>query len=130
MWPGSAGCWERAKDPGSAGVSRFATLPRSGGDVRGLVWAAVVVAGAVAVAALDRDSGIGTRLRLGEDVDAAELRIASLRDDVEALKALVASLESDPFAIERAIREELAYARRGETVVRLTPIGPATPQNP
>jgi hypothetical protein len=36
----------------------------------------------------------------------------------------------EPFALERAIRERLIYARDGETLVRLDPAGDTTPRIP
>ena len=36
----------------------------------------------------------------------------------------------DEFAIERAIREDLSYARRGETILRLRAGDPPKPWNP
>ena len=59
----------------------------------------------------------------------AEVRIAALSEDIEAHRTQVEALTSNPFAIERAIREELWYAREGETLVRLRQPGLATPRN-
>jgi cell division protein FtsB len=39
-------------------------------------------------------------------------------DETHALRAEIEALESQPFALERAIREDLELARPGETVVR------------
>ena len=97
--------------------------------MRGMVWIPVIALLAVAAAALDEERGIRTWFRLQREVAAAEQRIALISKEIEEQKVLVEALESDPFAIERAIREELRYARAGETVVRLRPVVLATPQN-
>jgi cell division protein FtsB len=87
-----------------------------------------VLAAALGVAALDGESGIPAWLRLREDLRAAGARIDALRSEVESLEAQAAALRSDPFAIETAIREDLGFARPGETVVRLSrPSGPSDP---
>ena len=53
-----------------------------------------------------------------------------LRRDVETRREDAASLEADEFAIERAIRERLEYARPGETIVRLRAESDATTRLP
>ena len=84
-----------------------------------MVWIpALLLLAAGALAYLDEDAGIRTWLRLRDDLEAAEGRIAGLQATVEALRDEAEALESDPFAQERAIREELEWARPGETVVR------------
>ena len=93
------------------------------------MWIPVIVSFAVAAAVWDEERGIRTWLRLQREVAAAEHRIALISAEVEAQRALVEALTGDPFAIERAIREELRYARTGETVVRLRPLSLATPRN-
>ena len=93
------------------------------------MWIPVTVVCAVAAAAIDQERGIRTWLRLQADLVAAELRIAAISEEIETQEADVEALTQDPFAIERAIREELHYARPGETVVRLRPAGLATPRN-
>lgn len=87
--------------------------------MRGWLWIPALVGLALAIAVLDGDSGLGTWLRLRADLAAAESRMAQIRDETEALERRADALESDEFAIERAIREELEYARRGETLLRL-----------
>jgi cell division protein FtsB len=42
-----------------------------------------------------------------------------LRGEIEGLRREAQRLEEDDFATERAIREELEYARPGQTVLRL-----------
>ena len=97
--------------------------------MKGVFWIPAIALLAVAAAALDEERGIRTWLRLQREVAAAEQRIALISKGIEGQKALVEALASDPFAIERAIREELRYARAGETVVRLRPVVLATPRD-
>lgn len=68
---------------------------------------------------VDGDSGLRTWWQLRQDHAAASARIATLRADVATHQETSASLEADDFAIERAIRERLEYAKPGETVVRM-----------
>jgi len=84
------------------------------------VWiASAIVAGALALALLDSDSGLRTWARMRADLRVADERMSVLRDEIEALRAESKGLESDSFAQERAIRQDLGLARPGETVVRL-----------
>ena len=86
------------------------------------VWLAIgVVAMALAVAFTDGESGLRTWWALREDLRAAHERIEHLRGEVADLEREGGGLTGagEPFAIERAIRERLGYARAGETVVRL-----------
>ena len=50
--------------------------------------------------------------------------------EVARLRAEADALESDRFAIERAIRERLRFARSGETVVRFSAADPSSPRFP
>jgi len=79
----------------------------------------VLVATAAAVALLDGEAGVRPWLELRHELAEARSRVAVARGEVEALKPRVAALESEPFAVERAIREDLELARPGETIVRL-----------
>ena len=88
----------------------------------------VGIAGAIAYA--DSDSGLRTWWALRDDLTAAQARIERLRADVAALDANRGGLEKDSFAVERAIRERLEYAREGETVVRLDPPRGTSPRIP
>jgi cell division protein FtsB len=45
-----------------------------------------------------------------------------LKERVETLEFEINALETDPFALERAIREDLELARPGEIVVRFAPL--------
>ena len=83
-------------------------------------WAVGGVAAlAFALALLDGDSGLRTWWALRADLADARARIAALRERVADLEREAHVLEDDPFALERAIRERLEYARPGETVIRL-----------
>jgi len=88
------------------------------------VWLAIgVVVVALAVALTDGESGLRTWWALRDDLRAAEARIERLRADTATLERASGGLEGDPFALERAIRERLSFARGGETIVRLPPSG-------
>lgn len=78
-----------------------------------------LVAAALLAAWLDADSGIRTYLQLRDDVGATELRLEALRAEIGALQSEADALGKSDFAVERAIREELEWAKPGETVVRL-----------
>jgi cell division protein FtsB len=74
---------------------------------------------ALAVAALDEESGLARWRHLRAELADADVRIAALGGEVAALRNEAARLEDEPFAIERAIREELELARPGQQVIRL-----------
>ena len=85
-------------------------------------WLAPLVLAAVAViAVVDDESGISMWIRLRSDVDQASRRVELAARETEALQAQIDSLSSEPFALERAIREDLELARPGETIVRFAP---------
>ena len=86
--------------------------------MRGWLWIPALVGLALAIAVLDGESGLGTWLRLRSDLATAQARIAAVRSQTESLERRADALESDEFAIEKAIREELGYARPGETLLR------------
>jgi cell division protein FtsB len=98
--------------------------------VRGWLWIPALVGAALVAAVLDEDSGIGNWWRLREDVRESHVRIAEVRTEIVALREEAEVLEGDEFAIERAIREELDYARPGETVIRLPREGSASSRFP
>jgi cell division protein FtsB len=79
----------------------------------------LIVGGALGVAAFDEQSGFRAWLRLTDDLDSARARMTVLRREIRHAEVEAQALESDPFAIERAIREDLSLARPGETVLRL-----------
>ncbi len=70
-------------------------------------------------AVLDDESGLRSWWRWRQILHAEEAKVDELRADVARLSREIDSLEREPFAVERAIREELEYARPGEIVVRL-----------
>ena len=78
-----------------------------------------VVAMVAAFAGWDPDTGVRNWWRLRGDHAAAQERIAELERDIRALRAEAKALRRDPLAQERAIREDLGFARPGETVIRL-----------
>jgi cell division protein FtsB len=98
------------------------------GAVRGLLLIPVLVGMALVWAAMDEGSGIRRSWQLRSDLGAAQERIARLDAEIEQLRREVRDLEQDPFAIERAVREDLDWARPGETIVRLTPAVAPTPR--
>lgn len=83
--------------------------------------ASLLLAAVVVIAFADGDSGIPMWFRLRSDVDDASHRVAGLTHETEALRAEIEALSSDPFALERAIREDLELALPGEIVVRFDP---------
>ena len=76
--------------------------------------------GAVALYAIfDDAAGLRTWLRLDAELSAKHEGIARIRAEVASLERERDALGSDPAAIERAIREDLEWARPGEVLVRL-----------
>jgi cell division protein FtsB len=97
------------------------------------VWLGIgVVAMALALALTDGDSGLRTWWALRGDLASAQARIERLRAGVAGLESDSGGLSGagEPFALERAIRERLGYAREGETLVRLDPPGDPSPRIP
>jgi len=78
----------------------------------------------------DRGMGISTWMRDRDALEISEGQIERLEAEIVRLKAEVGRLERDPFAIERAIREDLEWARTGETVVRLPGASDSNPRFP
>ena len=58
-------------------------------------------------------------MRQRADLEKSDERIAKVEAENTRLKQEIESLQRDSFAIERAIREDLEYARVGETVIRV-----------
>jgi cell division protein FtsB len=78
------------------------------------------VVGAVLIYAIfDDGAGVRTWLRLGAELQSSRDRIEEIRREIASLRSEAKALEADSFAIERAIREDLRFAQRGEVVVRL-----------
>lgn len=86
--------------------------------MRPLILALLLVAGAAAWAWLDAENGVDTRRRLQREVAEAQARIREHEARNEALRAEIEALAGDPLVQERAVREELRWARPGEIVVR------------
>lgn len=78
----------------------------------------MLILAALVVTVFNGETGFPMWLRLRNDVSASSGRIAELRREIRDLRSQVEALETDPFALERAIREDLGLARPGETVVR------------
>lgn len=81
---------------------------------------AALFALALGTLALDEGAGIPTWLGGRAELAQAQQQIAQLEAELAALKREATALEDDPFAIERAIREDLRFAKAGETVLRLS----------
>lgn len=79
----------------------------------------VLFSAALIYLSADQGAGLSTWMRDRDSLENSEEQIARLEAEIVRLKAEVGRLESDRFAIERAIREDLEWARAGETVVRL-----------
>ncbi len=82
------------------------------------ILAALIVL-ALVYLAVDRRSGLSTWMRQRADLASSDEKIAALERENERLRREIERLERDPFAIERAIREDLEFARAGETVIRI-----------
>jgi cell division protein FtsB len=97
------------------------------------VWLAIgVVSISLVLALIDGESGLRTWLALRDDLHAAQARIDRLKSDVSELEHEGGGLTGagDPFALERAVRERLVYARDGETLVRLDRPDDTSPRIP
>lgn len=86
--------------------------------MRAFLLVPISLAIAVVLGVSDRESGLSTWFQVRSELRESNSRIALLREEIAVLKWEVVALSSDPFAIERAIREDLELARPGETVVR------------
>ena len=86
--------------------------------------AAVTVLGIVLVL-IDEKSGVAEWQRLRSELAVSQARIEELSARAETLREQITELEQDPFAVERAIREELGLVRPGERLVRFTGERPA-----
>jgi cell division protein FtsB len=88
---------------------------------RRIGFAAAIVAAAMGYALLDRETGFRTLLQLHGEVEGDRARADALHDRIESLHAEARALESDPFAIESAIREDLALGRADDVIVKFPP---------
>lgn len=90
----------------------------------------LLVGVAACVAALDGNAGLRSWWDVRAALREAEAERAELQREVDALRAAADALESDRFAIERAIRERLRFAKDGETLLRLSEPDTASPRFP
>lgn len=84
-------------------------------------WLCALAAGvllAAGVAALDGDTGLRAWWRTTRELASARAANLERAEHNEALARERDALEHEPFALERAIREDLGLARPGERVVR------------
>ena len=94
-----------------------------------LIIPALLVA-ALIYLSVDRGAGLSTWMRDRDALENSTDQIAQLEAEIVRLKAEVGRLESDPFAIEQAIREDLEWARAGETVVLIPGPSDSNPRFP
>jgi len=87
--------------------------------VKPLLIIPVLLAAALIYISADRGAGLSTWMRDRDALENSTEQIARLETEIVELKAEVDRLQRDPFAIEQAIREDLEWARAGETVVRI-----------
>jgi cell division protein FtsB len=78
--------------------------------------ASVIALIALVVGSLFGDRGVLQLIERREKVEALSREIEDLRAENARLAADIVALRTDPFAIERVAREELGFARAGETV--------------
>ena len=98
--------------------------------MRRFLWIPALLGAVGLYAFIDDETGVRTWHRLGTDLSASQERIAGLELEIEALRRDAEALESDPAALERAIREDLEFARPGDVVVRLPPAERTNPRIP
>ena len=110
------------------GAGTFAALGEGG--VKRFLWIPALLGAAVFYAFIDDETGVRPWLRLSMDLSASQERISALEIEIAALNRDAEALGSDPDALERAIREELEFARPGEVVVRLPSAAPTNPRIP
>ncbi len=119
IWTGSSGCWPTAR-LAESGVRRYGVPSGSrGGIVKRLLIIPALLLAALIYLSVDQGAGLSTWMRDRDALEQSEEQIARLEAEIVRLRAEVGRLEGDPFAIERAIREDLEWARDGETVVRI-----------
>ena len=87
--------------------------------MKALLLVAALVAAAMVYVAFDSDAGVGSWLRLRAELRESQARNAALRAEIATLETEAKALERGGFAVERAIREQLGFARADETLLRL-----------
>jgi cell division protein FtsB len=85
--------------------------------VRRFWLAPAMLAGAVLYAGIDPDSGLRTWWQLRQEREASQERIRERRAEIARLEQAARELHGDPFAMERAIRNDLGLARPEEIIV-------------
>ena len=96
-----------------------------GGWVRAYWLVAAVTVLGIVLVLIDEKSGVAEWQRLRSELAVSQARIEELSARAETLREQITELEQDPFAVERAIREELGLVRPGERLVRFTGERPA-----
>ena len=98
--------------------------------MKSLLIIPALLAAALIYISVDRGAGLSTWMSDRDALENSTDQIAQLEAEIDRLKAEVDRLESDPFAIERAIREDLEWARAGETVLRIPGASDSNPRFP
>ncbi len=98
--------------------------------MRRFLWIPALLGAASIYAVFDEAAGLRTWLRLDAELLEKRGRVAEIRREVISLRREVEALSHDPLAVERAIREDLEWARAGEVVVRLPSSGPRSNRIP
>ena len=83
-----------------------------------ILASATVLAAALGVLVLDRETGLFPLLDLSEQVQRAELGAEEVARERVRLLEQIEALRSDPLAVEAQAREKLGMVRDGEVVVR------------
>jgi cell division protein FtsB len=86
---------------------------------RKLLWAAVALAGVLAVFSIGDSRGFRHYLRMQQDVEGREARNAQLGERNRAMVREIEALRQDPAAIEQAAREELGFIKPGEVIIHM-----------
>lgn len=89
-----------------------------------------VVAAVLLVNALAGERGYLEYRRLEARQAEARAQLAARRAENEALQRSIRQLKTDPAAVEREIRAQLGYARRGEVVFTIRDAPPPAPASP
>jgi cell division protein FtsB len=90
-----------------------------GGELRRIAWVPIALGLGIVLALADGRAGLRAWWTLRSDVSSARERVAALQVEIQELRGHQEGLDSSPFAIERAIRQDLELARPGEVVVRV-----------
>jgi cell division protein FtsB len=111
---------ERRKGKHGAERRRPARPGPEGPGLSGLwIAPALVVAAALAILLLDRETGIVPLASLRGEVSRIEARVEALAAERGRLRSRVVALQTDPLEVEALARERLGMVRPGEVVLRL-----------